>query len=74
MLSLAHLTATPGKNEADCATCSTTNFLPSTVVEVGDSESLSQLRRDAKLWLEDVFAVSRCLGSLVFTHSPEFFR
>ena len=44
--------------------------LPSVVLEVGDSESLSQLRVDGRLWIEHTQKVS----SFLATHSPELLQ
>jgi len=40
------------KKQADSAVRSVLSHLPSVVLEVGDSESLTHLKIDAKLWLE----------------------
>ena len=42
--------------------------LPSVVLEVGSSESLTQLRIDARLWLERVPEVSQFLPLLPLTY------
>lgn len=47
--------------------------LPSIILEVGDSESLAQLKIDAKLWLELMPEVSQFLPLLLLTHW-NFFR
>lgn len=41
------------KKQADSGVRLTTSDYPSIVLEVGNSESLTQLQTDAKLWLED---------------------
>ena len=48
----------PRKKQADSAVRSDLSHLPSVVLEVGDSESLTQLKIDAKLWLEHIPEVS----------------
>jgi len=48
-------TLSPGKNkEADASVCPPDTNSPTVVVEVGDSECLSQLRCDARGWLESM--------------------
>jgi len=42
----------PRKKEPDAGIRPILSRLPSVVLEVGDSESLTQLKIDAKLWLE----------------------
>jgi hypothetical protein len=44
----------PGKKEADGGVRPSGSPLPSVVLEVGDSESLQQLRIDARCWLEHI--------------------
>ena len=46
--------------------------LPSIVLEVGSSESITQLKIDAKLWLETVPEVSQFLPLLPLTHQNVF--
>jgi hypothetical protein len=46
---------------------------PSIVLEVGSSESLTQLKIDARLWLEHMHEVSQFLPLLPLTHWT-FFR
>lgn len=57
----------PRKKEADSGVRPSDSPLPSVVLEVGDSESLAQLRIDAKLWLELMPEVTN-LFYLVSTH------
>ena len=47
--------------------------LPSIILEVGSSESLTQLKIDASLWLETAVEVSWFLPSLPIIHQ-NFFR
>ena len=63
------------KKQADAGVAPVPNpsGLPSVILEVGDSESLKQLKIDARLWLETVFDVSQFLPSLSLTHQ-NFFR
>ena len=63
------------KKQADAgvAPVPTPSGLPGVVLEVGDSESLKQLKIDARLWFETVFDVSQFLPSLLLTHQ-KFFR
>ena len=63
------------KKQADAGVAPVPNpsGLPSVVLEVGDSESLKQLKIDARLWFETVFDVSQFLPSLLLTHQ-KFFR
>lgn len=56
------------RKEADSGVRPTDSRLPSVVLEVGDSESLSQLKIDAKLWLEHMPEVSRSCPLLQRTH------
>ncbi|KAF8227865.1 hypothetical protein L208DRAFT_1424622 [Tricholoma matsutake] len=49
------------KKQADAGVRPTTSHLPSIVLEVGDSESLAQLKIDSRLWLEHMHEVSQFL-------------
>jgi hypothetical protein len=49
------------------------SHFPSIVLEVGDSESMTQLKIDAKLWIEDMPEVSQFLF-LFAVHLPELLQ
>ena len=55
----------PRRKEADSGVRPTASIYPSVVLEVGSSESLSQLQIDARLWLEHLAEVLR-ISSLFF--------
>ena len=59
----------PRKKQADAGIRPTADLShsPSIVLEVGDSESLTQLKIDAKLWLEHMPEVSH-ISLLQYTH------
>jgi len=58
-------TLSPGKKEADTSIRPRGTYPPIVVVEVGDSESLGQMRTDARLWLESTILNVRQLYFLV---------
>ena len=57
------------RKEADGGIRPSGSLLPSVVLEVGDSESLRQLRMDARLWLERIPQVTISSEYLVPIHS-----
>ena len=61
------------KKQADASVWPAISRLPSIVLEVGDSESLTQLKFDARLWFEHMLEVSQFLPLLPLTHW-NFFR
>jgi hypothetical protein len=63
-----------GKKEADGGVRPSGSPLPSVVLEVGDSESLQQLRMDAKCWLEHIPEVRSLLSTLFPLAHKECFR
>ena len=55
------------KKEPDSGIVPISSNRPSIVIEIGSSESLTQLKIDAQLWLEHMSEVSK-LRSLLFKH------
>jgi hypothetical protein len=62
------------QKQGDAAVLPTASRLPSVILEVGDSESLTQLKIDARLWLEHMLEVSQYLFSFVPTHCWNFLQ
>ena len=58
------------KKQADGGILPLTSRRPSVVLEVGNSESLTQLKIDAKLWVEHTTEVSQFLFLVPSTHHP----
>jgi hypothetical protein len=61
------------RKEADSGVRPAHSNIPSIVLEVGDSESLSQLKIDARLWLEHIPGVLS-LFSFIVLFSHEFYQ